>query len=79
MPVPEIPREFPKLKVLYDAAGNRKEWLIVHSFTEEELYHAGGWFTRPIAEVETLRRDGIQERPLSEHDRRRDKFKYANP
>jgi hypothetical protein len=76
---PVIPPEWPKLKVLYDAAGNRKEWLIVQNFTQEQLYHAGGWFTRPMTEVESLKADGIQERPLSDHDRRADKFRYANP
>jgi hypothetical protein len=78
--MPYIPPEYPKLKVLYSAPDyTAKEWLIVNNATEETLYRAGGWLTRPLSEVESLKANGVQERPLSEHDRRRDKFKYANP
>ena len=96
---PVIPREYPKLKVLYardmPTVKNlnpfqdftAKEFIVVNNATEEELYHAGGWLTdRTVqadptkldARVEELRAAGVKERPLSEDDRRRDKFVYRN-
>jgi hypothetical protein len=54
-PFPVIPPEFPKLKVRYDQSGAALEWLIVKSWGEEEDYHCGGWYSRPMSELETVK------------------------
>ena len=78
---PDIPPEFPKLKVKYgkdiDFKAQTPEkikammstgrdlsaqaWIIVQSAKEEEPYHAGGWLTRPMKELEKLKADGVAE------------------
>jgi hypothetical protein len=85
-PMPEIPAEFPKLKVKYggnelkNVAGLTGEkimqmqasssyraaqaWIVVNNWKEEEPFHAGGWYTRPMRELAELKADGVPEHQL---------------
>jgi hypothetical protein len=77
---PVIAPEWPKLKVLYGPPDyTAKEWLVAQNPQDELMYHAGGWMTRPMKELESLKAQGVKERPLADDERRRDPFKFANP
>jgi hypothetical protein len=73
------PPEFPKLKVYYDRKADYQEteFLVVNNANEEDAYRSGGWLTRPMEELEMLGSKGVKERPLSDHDRARDKYVYV--
>jgi hypothetical protein len=68
---PAIPPEYPKLKVLYDASGQAKEWIFVESIAAEAPYHSGGWYTRPMSELESLKAANVPERAAEEWQRRK--------
>jgi hypothetical protein len=71
VPIPPTPPEFPKLKVRYEPNHAAYEWLVVNSWSEEEPYHSGGWYTRPMKEMEMLKAAGIPERAKEEWQRRK--------
>jgi hypothetical protein len=55
LPVP--PPEFPKLKVKYDReTGQPLEHVVCETIFEEIPYMSGGWYTRPLSELEQIRR-----------------------
>ena len=55
--LPGPPPEFPKLKVKYDrATGRPLEHVICETIYEEVPYMSGGWLTRPLAELDQVRR-----------------------
>jgi hypothetical protein len=53
--VPAPPPEFPKLKVKYQS-GRPVEHVICETIYEEVSYLSGGWYTRPLSELEQIRR-----------------------
>lgn len=70
---PEIPPDFPKLKVRFNSGtGEPLEWIVVQNFNEEAPYHGGGWFTRRLGELEQLKTDGVKERPAEDWKRRKE-------
>lgn len=70
--LPVIPPEFPKLKVLYDAKSwSAVEWIICEDGAAELPYHAGGWYTRPMEQLESFKAANIPERPAEEYQRRK--------
>jgi hypothetical protein len=54
--LPAPPPEFPKLKVKYDQTGNPVEHVVCETIFEEIPYMSGGWYTRPLSELEQIRR-----------------------
>jgi hypothetical protein len=57
-PVPQLAApapEFPKLKCRYQA-GQPVEYVVCETIYEEVPYMSGGWYTRPMSELEELRR-----------------------
>ena len=57
-PVPQLPApppEFPKLKVRY-ADGQPVEHVVCETIYEEVPYMSGGWYTRPMSELDEVRR-----------------------
>jgi hypothetical protein len=55
---PQLPGplpEFPKLKCRYQA-GQPVEYVVCETIYEEVPYMSGGWYTRPMSELEELRR-----------------------
>jgi len=59
-PVPQLPQpppEFPKLKVRYNPqTGQPLEHIVVDTVYEEVPFMSGGWYTRPLGELEQIRR-----------------------
>jgi hypothetical protein len=53
--LPGPPPEFPKLKVKY-IAGRPVEHVVCETIYEEVPYMSGGWYTRPMSELEEVRR-----------------------
>jgi hypothetical protein len=56
-PVPQLPGpppEFPKLKVRYEH-GQPVEHVVCETIYEEVPYMSGGWYTRPLSELEQFR------------------------
>ena len=49
------PPEFPKLKVKY-MAGRPVEHVVCETIYEEVPYMSGGWLTRPMSELDEVRR-----------------------
>jgi hypothetical protein len=55
--LPAPPPEFPKLKVKYDReTGRPVEHVVCETIYEEVAYMSGGWYTRPMTELEEVRR-----------------------
>jgi hypothetical protein len=55
--LPAPPPEFPKLKVKYDReTGKPLEHVVCETIFEEISYMSGGWYTRPLSELEQIRR-----------------------
>ena len=53
--LPQPPPEFPKLLVKYQR-GNPVEHVICETIFEQVPYMSGGWYTRPLAELEEVKR-----------------------
>jgi len=57
---PQLPApspEFPKLKVRYDRQTVQSlEHVVCESICEEVRFISGGWYTRPLAELEEVKR-----------------------
>jgi hypothetical protein len=54
--LPGPPPDFPKLKVKYQM-GRPVEHVICATIFEEVPFMAGGWYTRPLSELEQIRRE----------------------
>jgi len=52
--LPGPPPEFPKLKVRYEH-GQPVEHVVCETIYEEVPYMSGGWYTRPLSELEQFR------------------------
>ena len=53
--LPGPPPEFPKLKVRYEH-GQPVEHVVCETIYEEVPYMSGGWYTRPMSELDEVRR-----------------------
>ena len=53
--LPAPPPEFPKLKVKYHE-GKPVEYIVCETIYEEVPFMSGGWYTRPLAELDQVRR-----------------------
>ena len=53
--LPGPPPEFPKLKCRYQA-GQPVEYVVCETIYEEVPYMSGGWYTRPLSELQQIRR-----------------------
>jgi hypothetical protein len=67
---PATPPEFPKLKAKYGNGGGALEWIIVQNMSEEDPYRSGGWYSRPMSELDGLKAAGVPERPPTDWERR---------
>ena len=54
--LPGPPPESPKLKVKYNHEGQPVEHVVCETIFEEIPYMSGGWYTRPLGELEQIRR-----------------------
>ena len=62
--LPKVAPEYPKLIVRYDTSGQAQEWVFLDrpsADPSDGRFHSGGWFVRPLKELESLKAANVKQ------------------